>query len=117
MLLTAQDMIAAAKSSCNCLNAAQAKKFADERENVLVLDVREPQEVEQSKLPTSANIPRGLLEMKIAQLCPEQDRPILVHCGAGGRASLSAHTLQIMGYTNVHVADANFADLMEQFSA
>ena len=53
--------------------------------------------------------------MKITEICDKDDTPILIHCAAGGRASLSAHTLQIMGYSNVHVIDAKYDDIKITF--
>ena len=115
MLIPASELIAAAKSNCDCLDHVQAKLFFDRNEKVIIIDVREPKELEVSKLKDSINIPRGLLEMKIIEICDKDDTPILIHCAAGGRASLSAHTLQIMGYSNVHVIDAKYDDIKITF--
>jgi rhodanese-related sulfurtransferase len=53
--------------------------------------------------------------MKITDICDKHDVPILVHCKTGGRASLSAHTLQTMGYSNVHAIVANYDDIKMTF--
>ena len=115
MLIPVSELIAAAKSSCDCFDHVQAKLFYDRNEDTIVIDVREPKEAESSKLKDSVNIPRGLLEMKIIDICDKHDTPILVHCRTGGRASLSANTLQIMGYSNVHVILADYDDLKMAF--
>ena len=115
MLIPASELIAAAKSNCDCFDHVQAKLFFDRNEKVIIIDVREPKELEVSKLKDSINIPRGLLEMKITEICDNDDTPIIIHCAAGGRASLSAHTLQIMGYSNVHVIDAKYDDIKITF--
>jgi rhodanese-related sulfurtransferase len=39
----------------------------------------------------------------------------LIHCAAGGRASLSASALQTMGYSNIHVIDAKFDEIKAVF--
>ena len=116
MILTASELISAAKANCNCLDADRAKSFCNDNPDALIVDVREPAEYEKSHLPAAINIPRGLLEMRIADTCPDANHPILIHCGAGGRASLSAHTLQTMGYANIHVVDAAFPDLLAVFA-
>lgn len=116
MLIPVNDLIAAAKLQCSCKNPAEARKFYDQNENTVVLDVREPHEAEKASLSMSINIPRGLLEMQVSKVCETADVPILVHCGAGGRASLSAYTLQIMGYSNVHVIDAGFEEIKQTFA-
>ena len=115
MKIPASELIAAAKSNCDCFDHVEAKLFFDRNKDVTIIDVREPKELEDSKLNDSINIPRGLLEMKITEICEKHDAPILIHCKTGGRASLSANTLQIMGYSNVHDISANYDDIKMTF--
>lgn len=115
MIIPVNELITSAKSQCSCKDPVAAKHFFDDHEGTVIIDVREPHEAEQAKLNDSTNIPRGLLEMKITDICGQHDIPILVHCAAGGRASLSAYTLQIMGYSNVHIIDARFDEIKEVF--
>ncbi len=111
-----EEVVAEAKEQCKRLDARAAKEFYDITTGATIIDVREPAEAEKAKLEHSINIPRGLLEMKIAELCPSDDIPILLHCGAGGRASFCALALQNMGYKNVQVIDAPFEEIQEAFS-
>tara|TARA_R110000782_G_scaffold76517_9_gene152247 strand:- start:46 stop:324 length:279 start_codon:yes stop_codon:yes gene_type:complete len=83
---------------------------------LLVLDVRDSTEYEQAHLDTSVNVSRGLLEWKISTVCPDPDKPILVHCGSGGRAVLSVKSLMEMGYTNVTAIDATYVDIAAAMS-
>ncbi len=115
MIIPVSELIAAAKSQCNCVDQLAAKLFFDRHDDAIIIDVREPNEAEESSLIDSTNIPRGLLEMKITDICSDHNTPILIHCGAGGRASLSASTLQMMGYANVHVIDAKFDEIKHVF--
>lgn len=115
MIIPVNELITSAKLQCSCMDLIAAKRFYEENIGTVIIDVREPYEVEQAKLKDSINIPRGLLEMKITEVCDLHDKPILVHCAAGGRASLSVYTLQIMGYSNVHVIDARFDEIKEAF--
>lgn len=115
MLISPGDMIAAAKSQCNCMDEVAAKLLFDKHDDAIILDVREVEEFNEACLIESTNIPRGLLEMRIADICDNPDRLILIHCAAGGRASLAASTLQTMGYSNVHVIDATFEEIRHVF--
>ncbi len=115
MLIPVSELIAAAKSQCNCIDQLAAKLLFDRHDDAIIIDVREPKEAEESSLIDSTNIPRGLLEMKITEICNNHETLILIHCAAGGRASLSASTLQIMGYSNVHVIDAEFDEIKHVF--
>ncbi len=117
MIIPVSKLIESAKSNCHCMDPVAAKMFYDRHDDAVIIDVREPAETEESKLQDSTNIPRGLLEMKITNLCAEPDVPILLHCGGGGRASLSAHTLEMMGYSNVHVIDAKYDEIKAAFDS
>ena len=115
MIKTAGQLISEAQTQISCLNVASAKSLYDETENVVIIDVREAGSTAQSKLTDSANISRGLIEMKVPSLCPDPETVILTHCGGGGRASLAALTLNQMGYTHVHAITAKFEDIKKVF--
>ena len=111
MIKTASELIAEAQTRISCLNASSAKTLCKDSGNAVIIDVREPESAANSKLKDSINIPRGLIEMKVPNLCPEPDTLILLHCAGGGRASLAALTLQEMGYTNVHAITEKYEDI------
>ena len=115
MIKTVGDLIAEAQTQINCVDAISAKSLYQNSVNAVIIDVREAQNAENSKLKDSINISRGLIEMKIAKHCPDSETLILTHCGGGGRASLAALTLQKMGYTNVHAITATFEEIKEIF--
>ncbi|HAA44918.1 MAG: rhodanese-like sulfurtransferase [Halomonas sp. 54_146] len=77
-------------------------------EDVLVLDVRDPSEVEKSgKIKGAVNVSRGLLELSVDPEGPhynqafQKDKTILVYCVVGIRSALAGKTLLDMGYGNV----------------
>jgi len=113
MIKPANDFILAAQQLCQCIDPSSAKKLLAQNQPCILLDVREPQEAEQANINGAINIPRGLLEMKIQSHCAEPNHTILVHCAAGGRASLAAARLQEMGYNNVYAITAKFNDIKE----
>lgn len=112
---TAQDLVASAKRAGSCLSAKQAAERV-KNPNTLLLDIREPAECESGVVPAAVQVPRGVLEFKINEICVDPDREILLHCAGGGRASLASQTLKSMGYTNVHIVDAQFDDLRDACS-
>ena len=115
MIKTAGELISEAQTQIDCIDAISAKSLYQNSVNAVIIDVREAQNAENSKLKDSINISRGLIEMKIAKYCPDSETLILTHCGGGGRASLAALTLQKMGYTNVHAITATFEDIKDTF--
>ena len=50
MIIPANELIAAAKANCDCLDNVQAKLFFDRNDDAIIIDVREPKEAEDSKL-------------------------------------------------------------------
>ena len=115
MLKTADDMIREVQPHIECVDALTAKKIFDANPDAVIIDVREAHNADESKLSQSVNISRGLLEMKVHQVCPLASTIILTHCGGGGRASLAAHTLQQMGYENVYAITAPFDEIKKTF--
>ena len=53
----------------------------------LLLDVREPWEVERASLPDSHFIPVGELPARVAELNPEQETVVLCHHGIRSRSA------------------------------
>ena len=102
MLKSIPELIAEARTELRCLEAALAVAEAKERSGVII-DVREPAEVQQSPAPDSVNMPRGILEMKVLEHVLEADIPLYIHCASGVRATLAAEQLQRLGYEQVTV--------------
>ncbi|WP_406855676.1 rhodanese-like domain-containing protein [Alsobacter sp. KACC 23698] len=115
---TSKDLLAEANATVPKLAPAEAAARIGQG-GVLVLDIRDSAELQATgRIAGSLHVPRGSLEFKADPDNPlydpafQKDRPILVHCAAGGRAALAGKTLQEMGYTNV-VNIGGFKDLAE----
>ncbi len=115
MLKTADDMIREVQPHIECVDGSTAKEIYDANPGAVIIDVRETHSADKSKLSESINISRGLLEMKVQQICPLASTVNLPHCGGGGRASLAAHTLQQIGYENVYAITAPFEEIRKTF--
>jgi adenylyltransferase/sulfurtransferase len=76
------------------------KKKLDAREDVFVLDVREPHEVPIANIGAPL-IPVGELEKRIGELAAEKDREIVIHCRSGSRSQKAALILKNAGFTHV----------------
>lgn len=105
---TALDLVAAAKARIQELSLAEAE-IAIAQAGVLI-DVREPDEYRQGRLPGAVNMPRGLLEFQIGAqpALARRDIPIVLYCKTSGRAALAACALQDMGYLNVRSIAGGF---------
>jgi adenylyltransferase/sulfurtransferase len=80
------------------MNVDSLKQRLDAGEDLFVLDVRRPQELEEGGLiEGSVNIPIDDLGKRMAEV--PQDKPIVIYCHRGGRASRAAAMLRENGYT------------------
>jgi rhodanese-related sulfurtransferase len=66
-------------------------------EDVFLLDVREPDEVEEWAYPIGVNIPLGQLGSRLDEL--PRDRTIVVACHVGGRSAQAATALSDAGWS------------------
>ena len=69
-------------------------------EQIVLIDVREPEEFARGKIPGAHTIPRGVLEMQVDGRLP-REATVVVYCGVGGRSALAAKSLAEMGYDKV----------------
>ena len=102
------------KSLVDAANAVVPKVSGIEAQEMvangaLLVDVRDSAELAQTgKAAGSVHIPRGSLELKADPTTsnPDKnfalDRPVILHCGGGGRAALAGKLLKDMGYQKVY---------------
>lgn len=76
------------------------KRRLDAKEDVFVLDVREPHEYPIANLGAPL-IPVGSLEGRVAELASVKDKEIVVHCRSGARSQKAAVILKNAGFSNV----------------
>jgi sulfur-carrier protein adenylyltransferase/sulfurtransferase len=78
----------------------ELKQKLDAREDIFVLDVREPHEYLIANLG-APQIPVGEVERRIGELAAQKNREIIVHCRSGARSQKAALILKQAGFTNV----------------
>ena len=81
------------------VEAVAARRTQGDR--VVLLDVRELEEVRTGSIEGAIIIPRGFLEFRAAEYLPQTDTDIVVYCASGARSLLAAQVLRAMGYTRV----------------
>lgn len=118
MVKNVKDLLADANSTVPKLSLAEATEKM-RSSDVLVVDVRDPTEVQQTgKIKGAVNVSRGMLEFRADPESQyhnpafQKDKTILLHCASGGRSALAGKTLQDMGYTAVFNI-GGFKDLAE----
>ena len=118
MPTSVKDLLAQANASVPKLTPSEAAQRIQSGD-VLVVDVRDPTEAQQSgKIKGALNVSRGMLEFRADPESPyhnpafQKDKTVLLHCAYGGRSALAGKTLQDMGYTSVFNI-GGFKDLAE----
>lgn len=110
MLKTIPEILLEARANVRMVTAEVAATEIATNGGV-VIDVREPIEVEGQADINSLNIPRGILEMKVSNAFPDCNKYIYLHCVTGARATFAAEQLQRMGYTQVSVMDCKLEQI------
>ena len=82
------------------ITVQELKRRLDAHEDVFVLDVREPHEVQIVNIGAPL-IPLGQLANRVGELEAEKDREVVVHCKSGGRSQKAALILKSAGFTHV----------------
>ncbi len=96
-----RQMLATTKREIKEATAEQVRARQTNGEAMVLLDVREPDEVKGGHIDGALQIPRGFLELRVEQQLPDHDRHVVIYCAGGTRSALAAKTLQEMGYTDV----------------
>ena len=98
-----KEMLAEANAAVPRLTPADAR--ARMGGDALVLDVRDPSEVQASgKIKGAVNVSRGMLEFRADPESPyynpafQKDKTMLIYCASGGRSALVGKTLKDFGY-------------------
>lgn len=69
------------------------------RDDSLLIDVREPGEYAAGHIPLAINIPLRTLTENLTQI--PQNRPVVLYCSSGYRTAMGVMALQMLGYDNV----------------
>ncbi len=79
------------------------------RDDALVLDVREPVEFSSGHLLGAKNVPLANLQARAGELDKYKSKPVIVNCTDGSRASKAATLLRASGFSNVVNLSGGFA--------
>jgi molybdopterin/thiamine biosynthesis adenylyltransferase/rhodanese-related sulfurtransferase len=96
-----RDLLASAKAEITEVDTAGAQERIEQGGNLVVLDVREPDEYDQGALPGALHIPRGHLESQVEGKIVDKSASVVVYCAGGVRSAFAAKTLQDLGYHDV----------------
>ena len=90
--------------SVNTLEATQMIN----RQDALVLDVREQAEFAQSHILNARGLPLSQIEARFGDIEKFKDKPVIVYCASGNRSSAAAAALRKHGFSNVFNLSGGF---------
>jgi rhodanese-related sulfurtransferase len=79
------------------------------RQDALLLDVREQAEYAQAHILNARGLPLSQLEARIGDIEKFKDKPLIVYCATDNRSSSAVATLKKRGFSNVVILSGGFA--------
>jgi rhodanese-related sulfurtransferase len=88
-------------SSMRDIGTAHATQLIN-RQNAVMLDLREPKEYEGGRVPASIQIPLSQLGSRGTELAKFVGRPLIAYCDRGDRSRSAAAALGKLGFTELY---------------
>ncbi|MBI1389803.1 MAG: hypothetical protein GC154_15295 [bacterium] len=82
------------------LSPAEVKQMLDAGEPLILVDVREPQELEICSIEGALHIPMGQIHSRYKEISSDPNANVVVFCHHGGRSMQVMHQLWGLGYQN-----------------
>jgi len=92
------------------IEAVEAAEWLRERQ-AFVLDVRDPWEYAEGRVPGALSLPQADLALRLAEV--PKDRDVLVVCASGNRSLRAAGFLKAVGYDRVTNMDGGTTGWIE----
>jgi rhodanese-related sulfurtransferase len=84
------------------------------RQDAVVVDVRDKKEFEQGHIPNAVNIPYACLASRISELSDYKEKPIVLACKMGQHAGPAGTALRKQGFVNVSRLSGGIAEWRNQ---
>jgi len=78
------------------ITASELKKLMDAKEDIQLIDVRQPDEYAFAKIEGAKLIPLGEIMSRMNEL--DESREAVIHCKMGGRSARAIEAMQQAGY-------------------
>ena len=81
------------------MQVKQLKNKLKKKDNVVLVDVREPSEYASGHIPSAINVPVRSLTHNLDKI--PTDKPVILYCSSGHRTAIGMTALRLLGYTNI----------------
>lgn len=85
-----------------------------QKDEVVILDVRTPEEFAAGHVPGARNIPHDQLPNRLAELAGAKDKEVIVYCRTGRRAEMAQETLKKNGFKRIVHLDGDMVKWQEE---
>ncbi len=72
------------------------------KDDAVVLDVREDKEYAEGHISNALHIPVGLIDKRLQEMEPYKSKPVIVYCRSGDRAARAGAILRKQGFESVY---------------
>ena len=83
------------------ISSQEAQKLMDERDDLIILDVRRQDEYAEGHIPDAICIANEDIDGSVSEILKDKDQLILVYCRSGRRSKEACEKLISLGYTNI----------------
>lgn len=103
----------AAEGTVVLVDAEASEQLIESTQDLVVLDVRTPEEVAAGALPGAINIDLSSPDFtrQVAEL--DHDVPYFVYCRSGNRSAQAVKIMQDLGFTEIYELDGGILDWAE----
>lgn len=84
------------------ISKEELNAIMNNNQNVVLLDVRSPQEYDEEHLPNAINIPTYEIYQKAQKIIKDKETTIICYCTIGVRSKKAIKMLRKMGYKNLY---------------
>ncbi len=78
------------------------------RQNAVLLDVREPKDFEGGHLPSAVHIPLSQLGSRSPELAKLTSRPVIAYCDRGQRSRAAGSALAKLGFADIYLLTGGY---------
>ena len=88
-------------SGAHTVSPSEATQLIN-RQDAIILDVRETSEFVGGHLPEARNIPLGKLKDRVGEIDGFKERPLILCCASGVRSATACGDLKKLGFNQLH---------------
>ena len=90
----------------------EAKYLMDTRDDILIVDVRNPEEFAEGHIPHAINIPNPSITNRDIPELPDKNQELLVYCRSGQRSKIASKSWTSWGIKISRISEASWTGNM-----